>query len=145
MKITGRIVVDTGPLVALLDPTDSAHTACVTLTRSLPQPFYTTWPVITEAAWLLRKTRSGPQSLLALLESGLIQCVWPGVDAPTWLRTFLDRYADLRPQLADASLVYLAEQLQTETVFTLDRRDFLVYRSASGRSFRLLPASSPAG
>jgi predicted nucleic acid-binding protein len=51
----------------------------------------------------------------------------------------MTRYAGLHPQLADATVVYLAEREKIDTIFTLDRRDFLVYRSARKRPFRLLP------
>ncbi|MGC1273610.1 MAG: PIN domain-containing protein [Planctomycetaceae bacterium] len=142
MTTAERVVIDAGPLVALLKSDDAAHTECEALVRSLRTPFYTTWPVVTEVAWLLRKRPDGPQSVLALVESGLVVCLDLGPDAPEWMRAFLDRYADLRPQLADASLVYAAEKLGTETIFTLDRRDFHVFRSASGRSFRLLPETA---
>jgi predicted nucleic acid-binding protein len=45
----------------------------------------------------------------------------------------------MRPQLADVSLVYLAGRERIETIFTLDRRDFSIYRTSRGRSFRILP------
>lgn len=48
-------------------------------------------------------------------------------------------YADLGPQLADASLMFLAETLQISDVFTLDRRDFSVYRLASGETLNIHP------
>jgi len=48
-------------------------------------------------------------------------------------------YANLRPQLADAALVYLANRDDIDTIFTLDRRDFSVYRSAKNRPFRIVP------
>jgi predicted nucleic acid-binding protein len=51
----------------------------------------------------------------------------------------LSRYAGLRPQLADASLVYLAERENINTIFTLDRRDFVVYRTTRKRAFRIIP------
>ena len=50
------------------------------------------------------------------------------------------RYADLPMDLADATLVVLAERLRTPWIFTLDRRDFSVYR-VGRRTFRLLPAA----
>ena len=46
---------------------------------------------------------------------------------------------DIRPQLADAALVYLAEREGIDTIFTLDQRDFSVYRSGRRRPFRILP------
>jgi predicted nucleic acid-binding protein len=42
-------------------------------------------------------------------------------------------------QIADGALIYLAEREGIDTVFTLDRRGFLVYRLADGRSLRILP------
>ena len=54
---------------------------------------------------------------------------------------FLRKYRSLHPQIADASLVYLAEREGLDAVFTLDRRDFLVYRLSGNRRLNLLPAS----
>ena len=45
----------------------------------------------------------------------------------------------LHPQLADAALIYLAGREGIDTIFTLDRRDLAVYRSARNRPFRILP------
>jgi predicted nucleic acid-binding protein len=51
----------------------------------------------------------------------------------------MKRYASLRAQFADAMLVYLAHRENIETIFSLDRRDFSVYRSARKSPFRLVP------
>jgi uncharacterized protein len=51
----------------------------------------------------------------------------------------LQRYRNLNAQLADAALVHLAERERLDTVFTLDRRDFSVYRFSGNRSFSLFP------
>jgi uncharacterized protein len=51
----------------------------------------------------------------------------------------MKKYQDIRPQFADAALVYLADRDEIDTIFTLDRRDFCVYRSARRRPFRILP------
>ena len=51
----------------------------------------------------------------------------------------MKQYEDIRPQLADAALVYLAGREGIDTIFTLDRRDFAVYRSTHNRAFRILP------
>jgi predicted nucleic acid-binding protein len=52
---------------------------------------------------------------------------------------FRGRYQNLKPDLADAALAYLAEREDITTVFTLDRRDFATYRRQDGRAFDLLP------
>ena len=54
-------------------------------------------------------------------------------------RGFYTQYADQSPQLADASLVYVAETLRIDAVFTLDQRDFSIYRTSDGRVLRIVP------
>jgi hypothetical protein len=55
------------------------------------------------------------------------------------IASLMKKYESIGPQLADASLVYLAGREQIETIFTLDRRDFSIYRTGRKRSFRILP------
>jgi len=131
--------VDTGPIVAILSASDEHHEACTAELRRIKLPLLTCWPVITEAAWLLR---AYPQAVRLLLSSfnGLPFELAPldetdlgGVSAA------LTKYADLGIQLADASLVHLAIREGIDTIFTLDRRDFGVVRSARGKKFRVIP------
>jgi predicted nucleic acid-binding protein len=56
-----------------------------------------------------------------------------------WIATFMRRYRRFKPQLADAALIHLAERENLDVIFTLDRRDFSVYRLSSGRSLQILP------
>jgi predicted nucleic acid-binding protein len=51
----------------------------------------------------------------------------------------MKKYEDLRPQFADAALVYLAHREKIDAIFTLDRRDFSIYRNGRGRPFHLVP------
>jgi len=134
-----RVLADTGPLVAILSRSDEHHETCVEALRSLPGPLFSCWPVITEAAWLLRKTSGGVQQLLRTLDSGFVELLpLSSLDAKG-VADIMKKYASLRPQLADAALVYLAGRDGIDTIFTLDRRDFSVYRSARKRPFRILP------
>ena len=133
-----RVLVDTGPLVAMLSRADGHHLVCAELARHIQPPLLTSWPVITEAAWLLRARRTAVDRLLELVQEGAIAILELDRAAAPGLRRILKRYASLRPQLADATLVYLAEREEIETIFTLDRRDFSVYRTTRGRGFRLV-------
>jgi len=140
--LNGRVLVDTGPLVAILSRADEHHAACVKALHQLPAPLLCCWPVITEAAWLLR---SHPRAVQQLLRScfsekpgGFLEILsLSGADASA-IAAVMKHYEDIRPQLADAALVYLAEREGIDTIFTLDRRDFRVYRSARKRPFRIV-------
>jgi len=135
------VLVDTGPLVALLIPEDTHHVACSQAARQIASPLLTSWPVITEAAWLLRRKHGGLSSLLQMLTDDTVRCLDLDSEAPQWMAELAEKYADLSPQLADLSLLYLAVQQGTRTILTLDRRDFAVYRDQTGTPFELLPAN----
>lgn len=131
--------MDTGPLVALLASDDAQHVRCTEQSKALSAPFLTTWPVLTEAAWLLRHKVDAIPALLGLLEDGLIECIELDAEAGRAIAQLARTYSDIRPQLADLTLVYLAGKEDISTVFSLDRRDFSIYRDERGRSFRLIP------
>ena len=134
-----RVLVDTGPIVAVFSKRDAFHEICVDQLRDITPPLLTTWPVVTEAAWLLRKYPPGIERLLKSVDGGLFEFPVISEGAGLWMARFLKKYRNLGAQLADASLVYLAERDGLETIFTLDRRDFSVYRFSRKRSFRILP------
>jgi len=137
--VTPRVLLDTGPLVALLARNDAWHERCSEGLKEIAPPLLTCWPVLAEADWLLRDHTVGMQQLLGWIQSGLIRVLPIRDEAVPWLMTFLRKYQRLRPQLADASLVYLAESEGIDTIFTLDRRDFSAYRFANNRALRILP------
>lgn len=137
-----RVLVDTGPLVAIISRGDEHHGACVKALRQLPGPLFTCWPVITEAAWLLRSHPAAVQRLLRSCSEtsrGFLEILLLSSAEAGEIADVMTAYQDIQPQLADAALVYLARREGIDTIFTLDRRDFAVYRSAQRRPFRLLP------
>jgi predicted nucleic acid-binding protein len=135
----GRVLVDTGPLVAILDDQDAHHRACVEALAILDGPLYTCWPVVTEAAWLLRHSPRAVRRLLDSINTAFMELLSLEGPEARPIAALLEKYGSIRPQLADAALIYLAGRERIETVFTLDRRDFSVYRTSRGRSFRILP------
>ncbi|MGH2351508.1 MAG: type II toxin-antitoxin system VapC family toxin [Chloroflexota bacterium] len=133
------ILTDTGPLVAILNRNDGHHQACVAALRSLTPPMVTTWPVLTEAFYLLEDAgRDAQEALIELVTRGRI--VVHHVTDPARLLELLHKYADRPMDLADGSLVALAEQLRLYQVFTLDSTDFNIYRAHGRRTFTLVPA-----
>lgn len=134
-----RILVDTGPLVAILSREDEYHTDCVAALRDMPGPLLSCWPVITEAAWLLRKSPSAVQQLLRSIDGGFLELLpLAGAEAEA-IAVLMKRYEDIHPQLADVALVYLATREKIDTIFTLDQRDFSIYRSGRRTTFRIVP------
>jgi predicted nucleic acid-binding protein len=134
-----RILIDTGPLVAILSDTDQHHQSCVDQLANLRPPLLTCWPVITEALWLLRRDPNATDGLFVAFENGLLALLPVDETAMAWLKAFLRRYHKVRPDLADAALVYLAEREGISTVFTLDNRDFSIYRFAGNRHLKIIP------
>jgi predicted nucleic acid-binding protein len=135
-----RILADTGPIVAILSRRDQYHRTCVEALRDLPGPLFTCWPVITEAAWLLRRDPYAVQQLLNSMDTGFLELLPLTADDAKPIAAILKRYRDIRVQLADAALVHLAGRDSLDTIFTLDQRDFSVYRLPRGKSFRILPS-----
>lgn len=133
-------MVDTGPLMAVLSRADQHHARCVKALHSLPGPLFSCWPVITEAAWLLRARPLGIQQLLRSIHSGFVEMLPLSSLEAKAIADIMKRYENIRPQLADAALVYLADRDGIDTIFTLDRRDFSVYRSAQRHPFRIIPS-----
>jgi len=134
-----RILVDTGPLVAILSPEDEYHDACVNALQDMPGPLLSCWPVITEAAWLLRKSPRAVQRLLQSIDGRFLELLpLAGTEAGD-VAALMKRYEDIHPQLADAALVYLAGREKIGTIFTLDRRDFNIYRSGRRSAIRIVP------
>jgi uncharacterized protein len=132
--------VDAGPIVAILSRPDAYHEACVRVMNALTDPLFSCWPVIAEAAWILRHTPSAVQQMMRSIgDDGLLELLpLTGAEGKA-IAAVMRRYSDLHPQLADAALVHLANREGIDTVFTLDRRDFSVYRYGQKRAFRILP------
>jgi uncharacterized protein len=137
--ITEPVLLDAGPLVALLHRHDAQYDRCREQAAEIGGQVFTSWPVVTEAAWLLRKLPDSVERLLQAIDERDIECLHLGPSANAWIAAAARQYRDLSPQLADLSLLYLAEQRRVQYVFTLDRRDFTVYRQSNGKPFQLLP------
>lgn len=134
------VLVDTGPLVAILCREDAQHHACVDALQNLREDLVTCWPVVTEAVHLLGDRVDRIRRLLGMFTGGAVRCADLPTDAATWLDAFYARFADHAPDLADATLMLLAEREGVETVFSLDRRDFAIYRTSDNRSLKVIPA-----
>ncbi len=134
------ILTDTGPLVALLDADDPNHRSCRAIAQRLPaQPLLTTWPCFTEAMYLLGAVGGHryQAELWRLWSGGKI--VLHDLTAAELERmiTLMAQYHDTPMDLADASLVVLAESRHLVDIFSLDS-DFYIYRLENGSVLNII-------
>ena len=133
-------LTDSGPLVALLLPTDQHHARCVAVLPALSPPMVTSLPCLTEALHFLGRERGWTvqAKLWQLVVDGRLEVRPYTQEDVLRMRALMDKYSDVPMDLADASLVVLAENLNETHVFTLDSH-FRAYRLRDRRAFRLTP------
>ena len=134
------VLVDTGPLVALLDRSDPDHVACQETLSSLNDSMVTVWPVITEAMYMLRAYWQAQEALWEMIEIGAVEMLQLGIDDVPRMKELMRKYRDLPMDLADAALVRAAERERLRRIFTLDRRDFQIYRPSRIGRFSIFPS-----
>ena len=135
------MLIDTGPLVALVDHRQAGHARCRAAFDAAVYPLVSTWPCLTGAMYLC--PRSGghhyQQQVWQMRSDGLIRLHHSGDVEADRVDGLMRKHRDTPMDLADASLVAAAEALGDRDVFTLDG-DFYVYRLADGGAFNVVPA-----
>ena len=133
------ILIDTGPLVALFDKSDNHHVACHKALKTVSPPLITTTPVLTEALNLLNFSWNVQDDLWEFITGSGLHVYNLNAGLLKACRELMRKYHDLPMDFADASLVALADAEDMTTIFTLDHKDFKIYRSKKNKSFKLLP------
>jgi predicted nucleic acid-binding protein len=126
-------------LVALIHADDRHHVSCREALKKLREPLVTVWPAITEAMYLLGFSAAAQDALWRLLEADAVKILPLEKGDVARMRELMRKYRDLPMDLADAALVRVAERERISTVFTIDRRDFALYRPRGIRRFNVLP------
>ena len=135
------IVLDTGGLYAALDANEALHGRAVAALIAATPPRVVSPFVLAELDYLIG-TRVGHQAQLALIDEvtrGAYQLELFSAEDVGDARRIMERYADLRVGLADASVVVLANRHRTFELLCTDERHFRALRGAGGKPFRLLP------
>ena len=139
------IAVDTGYFYALTDRRDAWHARALAATERLgAEPMITTWPVLTEACHLLT-ARLGAEfacDLMADVADGGIDVWTPPAADLARIPALMRKYAALPMDLADASLVLLAEHLGHGRILSTDERDFGAYRWKTRKPFKNMLAET---
>jgi uncharacterized protein len=133
------ILVDAGPLVALVHAGDRHHDQCRRVARTIRDSVGTVWPAVAEAMYLLNFSWRAQDSLWQLMDSANMELLPLGTNDSARMGELMRKYQDLPMDLADAALVRVAERDGITRVFTLDRRDFELYRPARLGRFSVIP------
>ena len=132
------VLLDTGPIVAVLDRGDPLHAACVTLWHEIADRCITTEAVVTEATHLVGRAGGSPLPLELLLAARIpiVSIESAGHEHAVRL---MRRYGTLPMDYTDATLVIVADAVKVNTIFTLDWKGFSMYRRGNGDAFSILP------
>ena len=135
------ILCDAGPLVALIDRSDPHHSDCKAALDLLgDETLLTTWPCLAEAMYLVYRVGGHPaqDELWQYAARGALQLHGPAADEWPRMRDLMMQYSNLPMDLADASLVVVAERRGIHRICTLDH-DFTIYRISGKDAFDIVP------
>lgn len=134
------IITDTGFFVALGNKKDNFYPQAIQQLSLLKEPLITTYPVIVETSYLLleRCGQSAQFKFLHQLTQESIQVFQLENGHLKRMVELMVKYADLPMDLADASLVVLAEELNDSRILTTDFKDFTIYRWQNSQTFNFL-------
>jgi predicted nucleic acid-binding protein len=137
--VSDAVLVDSGPLVALFDQDDPHHQSCRRALQTIRGSLLTVWPAVTEAMYLLTFSLTAQKAVLEMLELGSLRVASIDVDDLARIRELMTKYRDRPMDFADAALVRVAEREKLNRIFTIDRKDFAVYRILKAGRFSVLP------
>ncbi len=138
----GNVLVDTGPLIALIDRRDQHHAWVTAQFDQILPPLLTCEAVLTEACYLAPRAGRPAEEPLLLLERGVVRLAFDLRDNCGHVSSLMRRYASVPMALADACLVRMSELVTDSVVMTLDS-DFRIYRRHKRQKIpALLPANA---
>ena len=122
-----NIILDTGPLVALLNRRDRHHQWAKDQWSEIDPPLLTCEAVLAEACFLVQPFAGGQTALLEMVQRSVLDLSFGLAGESAAVARLLKKYQDVPMSLADGCLVRMAEQHSESIVFTLDS-DFKIYR-----------------
>jgi uncharacterized protein len=137
--VAAELLLDTGAFIALLDRDERLHDDCVAALEKWTGPVITTEAVLTETLYLVGPAWRPQKACLEFILRGAFQLVPSSTKSLQRVAVLIEKYRNVPMDFADATLAVLAEELETEWVFTLDRRGFATYRMHRNRAFQIIP------
>jgi predicted nucleic acid-binding protein len=134
-------LLDTGPWVALIDGSESAHADTVKWFKEFRGRMYTTEAVLTEVMYLLNFSVAAQTAALDFILEPVVDLVPASIESVKTAQRLIAKYADLPMDYADATLVCLANETGIRNVATFDKRDFGIYRVGK-KLFNIFPPTT---
>ena len=135
-------ILDAGPIIAALDESEKQHEICCEMFRMSKKsshPLVTSEAVVTEATHLLGRLPRGVSTCVDFIMDSQIHIMSTSFETLKRVSALIKKYEDIPMDYADATLVVLAEELETNQILTLDRRGFSAYRLHSRTPFHIIP------
>lgn len=132
-----NIIIDSGPLVALINNREQYHSWATKEVANLASPFLTCEAVITEACFLLQEVYGGEDAVMGLVDNGSLHILFQLDAEISAIRELMKKYRNVPMSLADACLVRMSELMVGSCVLTLDS-DFRVYRKNRNEMINLI-------
>ncbi len=134
------IIVDSGFWLAIGNSKDQYHKIASAKFKEIEETLITTWPVVTETCYLLnsRSNQKAQSNFLSYFANGGFTCFDIKPSHLSRMLALMEKYRDLPMDLADASLVILAEEIGTGKILSTDQRDFKSYRWKNTKPFQNL-------
>ncbi len=134
-----ELLLDTGTFVALIDRDEKMHGARVGALEQWSGPVVTTEAALTETLYLVGPYWRGQKVCLEFVLRGVFQVILSSVASLQRVAALMEGYRNVTMNFADATLMALAEELETDKVFTLDRRGFATYRMQRNHPLQSFP------
>jgi len=134
------VLLDAGPIIALLDPRDQWHDRAIAAWPAFARRCITVEAAVVEATHMVARGRGDQAKVLQFLIGHQIPILAPHLLLHEACIPLIRAYADAPMDYADASLVALAGRLGIHRIFTFDRRGFAAFRPTHGRPFEVIPA-----
>ena len=129
------ILIDAGPLIALFDKNDKYHNPVKNFLKDIRGYLITTWPIITEATYMLSFNVNAQLDLLRWCNFGGISIFQLLKQHLPSIIVLTEKYADIPMDFADASLIMASEELHINEIISIDS-DFDVYRTLKKKYVR---------
>ena len=134
-----KTIIDTGPWVALIDKSEKMHSECVKWLSTYQGYLYTTEAVLTEVLYLLNFSYRAQAAVFDFILQSIIKLVPTDLKSIEKVKMLMRKYQDLPMDYADATIVCLAIDTGIHNIFTLDKKDFNIYKTDKKEPFILFP------